>query len=355
MKFVHLQEGLRIFRNARKLKKTGYQHYSGDYKEICWQIINECWNGRFFQTSTGNFAQFWTRDFGWCVDALLKLGYNKEVTKTLTYALRVFSKTGKTTTTITPKGKAYDFPTYSIDTLAYLFHALVVADYDITLHRPFLAKELKRFYQLAIDKETGLVRQDKHFSSMKDYALRKSSCYDNAMAASLQKDAKALGFQTPNYDYTSLLREHFWSGEYFYDDITKQEYVAGDANLFPFWLGVIQDTEMRKQALSSIEQANLDKPFPLKYTTTKTKMIWQEIFVRSYEQDSIWMHMGPLYVQVLKQVDEELALHYKQAYIQLIEKHKNVLEVFDAQGKPFCSPFYQSDAGMLWAANILVL
>ena len=46
---------------------------------------------------------------------------------------------------------------------------------------------------------------------------------------------------------------------------------------------------------------------------------------------------------------------YDTFYKNLIEKHGNFLEVFDANGKPFSTPFYYCDSGMLWAANYLVL
>jgi len=39
----------------------------------------------------------------------------------------------------------------------------------------------------------------------------------------------------------------------------------------------------------------------------------------------------------------------------LIEQHGNFLEVFDSKGKPFSTPFYYCDSGMLWAANYLTL
>ena len=58
---------------------------------------------------------------------------------------------------------------------------------------------------------------------------------------------------------------------------------------------------------------------------------------------------------LIKASDEELAEEYKQKYKANIEKHKNFLEVFDAKGKPFSTPFYYCDRGMLWAANYLTL
>jgi len=154
-----------------------------------------------------------------------------------------------------------------------------------------------------------------------------------------------------------MIKKHFWSGEFFYDDLTRKNYVAGDANLFPFIFGIISDNKMLKSSLNSIIAAGLDKPFPLKYTASrdKVKFIPEEIFMRNYESDSIWMHMGPLYVKLVQQVDTELAKKYQDKYTELIEKHQNYLEVFFPNEKPFSSPLFYCDSGMLWAANYLTL
>jgi hypothetical protein len=98
----YLSQGSRIFLSSfrNRIKPTKYQ---GNAKSICHQIIKDCWNGRFFQTSTTNFPQFWTRDFGWCVESLLQLKYEQEVHQTIRYAINRFKTAGKVTTAITPQ------------------------------------------------------------------------------------------------------------------------------------------------------------------------------------------------------------------------------------------------------------
>jgi hypothetical protein len=78
-------------------------------------------------------------------------------------------------------------------------------------------------------------------------------------------------------------------------------------------------------------------------------------FTKNYEVNSIWMHIGPLYVKLVKKIDKKLAKKYIDSYTKLIEKHKNFLEVFDSKGNIYKTPFYYSDEGMLWAANYLNL
>ncbi len=354
----YLTEGSRIFLTSWK-NRILPKKYEGNAEEICRQIIKDCWNGRYLQTSTGNFAQFWTRDFGLCTKSLIDLHYQKEVHQTLRYALNHFKKQSKITTAITPSGKPFDFPTYAADSLPWIIHSIKVSKFQYYSFKEFLNREINKFYSKVINPHTGLVKPDIHFSSIKDFAVRKSSCYDNCMVALLAKDLKGMKLENPfeKFSYPELIKRHFWNGEYFYDDLTGQKYVAGDANLFPFALGIIANKDMIQSALTKVHEAGLDEPFPLKYTAGREKInfIWQENFLRNYESNALWMHLGPLYVKLLQQIDQEQAKGYKEKYTELIEKHHNFLEVFDTTGKPFHTPFYNCDSGMLWAANYLTL
>jgi hypothetical protein len=354
----YITEGTRIFFSSLK-RRLIKKKYEGDAEQICHQIIKDCWNGRYLQTSTGNFSQFWARDFGWCTASLLKLKYTDEVHQSLRYALNRYKRYRKVTTTITPRGRAYDFPLEAVDSLPWLIHSIKMSKFSYHSHKAFLNRKINRFFKLFIDQHTGLVKPDLHVSSMKDFSVRRSSCYDNCMVAMLARDLGSMKLDNPfiKFDYSSMIKKHFWSGEFFYDDLAKKNYVAGDANIFPYVLGIISDDQMLKSSIKSIMDAGLDKPFPLKYTASrdKIKFVPEEILMRNYESNSIWMHMGPLYVKLVQQVDQELAKEYKQKYTELIEKHKNYLEVFFPNEKPFRSPFFYCDSGMLWAANYLTL
>jgi hypothetical protein len=356
---THLKEGIRIYLTSLKTKRRGFRQYQGSAEEICKQIVHNCWTGRFFQTSTTNFAQFWTRDFNWCCKSLVQLGHQEKVKQTLDYALTIFQKHNQITTTITPSGTPYNVYHYAVDSLPSLINALkTLNDQElINQYKPFLESEITKFFNLVIEKETGLVKR-KNFSSMKDYSKRKSSCYDNCMVAFLANNLKKLNLINPfeKYNYPQLIKQQFWNGQYFYDDLNKQNYVAGDANLFPFALGIFNDQEMLKSCLNHIQKEKLDQPFPLKYTNHRPEhFIWLEFLVRGYEKDTLWQHMAPLYIKLTQITDQEKFDHYHQQMTQLIEKHKNFLEVFHPNGQPFKSPFYHCDQGMLWAANYLTL
>jgi len=362
----YLSQGSRIFLTSWK-NRIMPQEYAGNADQICRKIVRDCWNGQYFQTSTNNFPQFWTRDFGWCTASLIKLGYEAEVKQTLKYALNRFHEADQITTTITPKGKPFDFPTRAVDSIPWLIHSIKLSKLYYGNYRDFINKEIQALFDEVINLETGLVKQNLHVSSMKDFSVRQSSCYDNCMIALLAKDLQGMtGLMNPfkDYDYAKLIVKHFWNGSYFYDDLSKQEYVAGDANIFPFVLGVAGDEDMLRSALNMIQVAGLDKPLPLKYTANRqgVKFIRQEYFLRNYESDTIWTHMGPLYIKLMQRVDKWQADEYVKGYTKLIEKYLSYPEVLvglegdqDVPVKPFKTPFYTCDRGMLWAANYLTL
>lgn len=355
---AHLSEGPRIF--ASSIKNRFFpKKYQGTAKEICEQVVKDCWNGRYFQASTANFAQFWTRDFGWCTKSLLKLGYEKEVHQTIRFALNQFQKGNKIAATLTRSGKPFDFPVPSADSLPYLLHSIKFSKFPYHSYIPFLNQEIKKFFDYFIDKKTGLVKPHLHVSSMKDYAIRKSSCYDNTMVGLLARDLKGMKLFNPfkDFNYSDLLIKHFWNGKFFYDDLNQKDYVAGDANLFLFIFGLVSDKEMINSAVSSIQEAGLDNPFPLKYTNSRKgiNFIWEESLVSGYESDAVWTHMGILFVKLMQEVDKEKAERCKERYARLIERYKGFPEVLAAEGRLYSSPFYYCDRGMLWAANYLTL
>ncbi|MBN1793010.1 hypothetical protein JW826_04985 [Candidatus Woesearchaeota archaeon] len=353
-----------FFRRIRVLF-FGIKRYSGSPESICRQIIESCYDHekRYFRVSAGHFCEFYCRDFGWCAESLVKLGYKKQVISTLAYALSIFEKHGRIEQIISPGGKAFTFPqVYSPDALAFIVRSLKVAG-DKSLverYRFFLEKESLRYFDAVIDKNTGLVRKDCHFSSMKDYSVRSSSCYDNVMTAMLREDLAFLGLANPfkKYDYASLLKKHFWTGSYFLDDLSGGKDVCGGANTLPFWSGIIHDPVMRKSALASVMKEDLNKPFPLKYASSREKahkMIRLEVFAGDYERDAVWAHIGMMFIAVAAKTDKKIAVGYLNAYRKLVLEHKNFLEVFDRRGKPFKTALYYSDESMLWAANYLLL
>ncbi|MBS3138000.1 hypothetical protein J4232_06220 [Candidatus Woesearchaeota archaeon] len=375
-KCLILHEAMKMFLRRQKLRFFKIRQYKGDDEEICRQIVDNCFNGTYFQTSTGHFDVFYMRDFGICCEALLRLGYKEQVEKTLQYALNIYQRENKITTTITRTEKAVDMFYYSPDSLAFLLYCLRVSQlrYFIEVYKPFLNQQIQLFYNTAIDKNNGLVN-NKQYSSMKDHSKVKSSCYNNCMAAMIKQEIelirKELKIELDNpllrYDYPALLKKYFWNGSYFNDGLYDKDYTAGDANVFPFWcriFDITKDAESKKMfssCLAAIQTNGLDKSFPLRYTTEKTKgkyLFLQKLLAPNYEGDTIWMHLGLCYLDVIAEYDKDdkkLLERYLELYKEKIAEDQNFLEVYNVDGKVYKTFLYHADEGMLWAGKYLKL
>lgn len=374
MKMIYLSGYWRMLVRRVRIFFSGIRRYDGDSSSIGRQIIDDCYNGEkdYFMVSSGHYREFYARDFGWCVESLLSLGERDRVLKTLSYVLAVFEKHGRIEQSIDPAGKPFTFPEADFsDALPFIIHALRLskAGKIIKKHGKFLNREIVRYFEGVIDGSTGLVRKDVHISSMKDYALRQSSCYDNSLAGMLANDLSALSSSgVPGaislvnpfrkYDYSDILIRNFWTGEHFLDDLSGSRTICGDANTLPFWTGVIRDKAMLRKAMRSVQNEGLDDPFPLKYTRDRfreQKMISTEFLAGNYERDTIWTHVGLMYIKVVAQVDKDLARRYMVKYEKKMLLHRNFLEVYDRRGRPFQTIAYYTDESMLWVANYLTL
>lgn len=349
---VLVKEGLRIFGHCVRRKLFGPKKYSSNPAIACNQIINDCWNGDFFQASAGHFNEFYSRDIGWASEALIKLGFKNELEQTMVYALDKFEKANNITVAITRNGIPFNFPNVgSIDSIAYVFRTLRL------LNQKDLVKTYKGFLQSQINfvasnfLSNGLIKKDLHLSSMKDYSIRQSSCYDNCFLVDLQKSINFFKLSDPfEKNLCKRVIDEFWSGSFFYDDLSKKDYVAGDANILPFWLGLCNDKNMFDSVVEQFHKFNLDNPFLLKYSNFKQKEIKINFLVPGWEVDSCWFSLGMMYLDCLKR--HNLHDFCLKSSLGLVNKHQNVLEVFDNLGNPYKSLFYLSDEGMLSAAML---
>ena len=364
---IYASEALRMFLRRLRVAFLGVRRYPGSPEAVCRKIILDCYDLKkgYFRVSGshGHFREFYCRDFGWCAESLILLGYRRQVLKTLDYALGIFRRHGRVEQTISPGGRPFTFPNaYSPDALAFLVHSLRLAGDRrlVAKYRGFIEQEARRYLETAVDPVSGLIRKGVQFSSMKDYSVRSSSCYDNVMTAMLKDDLEHLGLANPfrKYDYRKLIMGNFWAGSYFLDDLSGRKAVCADANILPFWSGVIADRQIMSRAIASLAREGLDSPFPAKYTSGRDdsqKMIWQETFAGDYERDAVWAHVGLMHIKVASLADRRLARKYLLGYERRIARHRNFLEVYDRDGRPFRTLLYYSDEGMLWAANFLAL
>jgi hypothetical protein len=356
MDFHTLTEAARILKRSFS---RSFKEYEGSPEDICKQIVADCWNGTYFQTSAGHFSGFYVRDFAWVVDALLHMDYKKEVRQTLEYALEHFQRNGKITTTLTPKGKGVDIHDIGPDSLALLLTSLRAAKARslVKKHKRFLEEEAIRYKRECINPATGLIQRHKYFSSMKDMYKRDSSCYDNWMLAIISRELNYFKLSNPfkDYNYDKLIEKTFWNNNHYWDDMSRTV-ISSDANIVPCFWDLIDDKK-KNTVLSSIRKQGLCRPLPAKYTSqrnTKQELTTLKLVAGNYEGTAIWMHLGVMYLTNLAKTNKPEAKKALKQFHKLIKKYKTFPEVLSEDGKkPFSTPFYFCDEAMIWAANIV--
>lgn len=349
---MSLVDGFRILKKSFSRNRKGWKKYSGTAKEISKNIIDDCWNGEFFQTSTGHFNQFWVRDFSHIAKSLCSLGYESEVRKTLEYSLKVYMKKGRVTSQIQPNSKAVITFGIATDTLPLYLHTfLITKNYDL-IDKSFFEKQIKNF-EKEIIAEDNFVRQDKYLGWMRDHYNTKSSCYSNSMLLMLKNDLDKLKIKHNIKLTKDKFMKEFWNGKYFFHDRRKENRIEGSANTYPFWCGIVKDKKIHKLAMSAIKNEGLDSPWPLKYENkrvVKDELWYLRNIMPNYEGDAIWMHLGICYLDICLKSDLK---KYLNKYEKLIIKHKNFLEVYTSEGKPYKNLIYCTDEGMSWVAGWL--
>ena len=360
--YDHLREGRRMFFRHLRVRGKNFFQFKGNANQIGTQILEHLWNGQYYNTSIGNYPLFYSRDFGMVIQSLLDLGHKERVRKTLDYAMDCYKTYGGIKTYITTFGKPIDFPNvYSPDSVVHMFRSLAILDDKelIAKYKDFLQFELDKFYKIATFQITGEIRRFIHFGGMRDHSKRDGSCYDTVMAAIISREADHLGLNNPlkRFNYAEIIEEQFWNGSFFNDDRSSTTLTA-DANIYPFWYGIFDSKEKIKSAVAAMQEADLDKPFPIKYVTDKKqkgKTISVEILVNNWEAHSIWPMSGLPYIDIVGDVNPEQAKMHLLQYKRLIETHGTFLEVYDNKGKPYKSPVFSTDEGMIWVALYLTL
>jgi hypothetical protein len=370
MKKNLLQKTVLTLSSAFQMLKRAHKPFTkidGDILTIAQKIISDCYKKakinneqfKYFVVSNGHFAQFYCRDFGMCVTSLVKLGYTKECQETLKYALTIFQNTHKITTTIDHNHNPIDYFAPGPDSLAFLLHAIKTCHYNLSdEEREFLNDQICLYYAQFWDMRKNTPKRKTYFSSAKDHYIRDASCYDFTMIAWTSKLAKQLNLHNPfslnEVDFENRLVQLYWNGEYFFDDLTHEEYVASDAQIFPFFCEICTDSKKWHKANKAIINEELNLPFPIQYTAKryKKKERFEAIFAPNYEGNTVWIHIGLCYVIVLAKFDKEQMQNELEKLKNLIYKHKNLLEVFYKNAKPYKTIFYKADENLLWISII---
>ena len=354
---------VRVRRHVR-----GHTRHPGDAGAIIRACIEACWNGGTFTASPGHFDMFWTRDLGFSTPALVRLGEGERVHASLGYALRVWERRrSHVTTTINYGDRPADVFAYGVDSLPLLLAALrtVGATDLIERHRAWLTAEIAAYAARVVDPATGLVRSDRTYSAHRDTVVNRSTAYGNTMVALLAKTLAETGwFESPferwfDGGWDRLLVERFWLGDRF-GDALGEDRTSGEANVWPFYAGVVVDPSMLTAALRHLAANGFCDPYPLRYETARRPEheVW---FTRhalpDYQGSTVWTSLGAIYLQLLRSVDPVAAAREIARYVDWIERDGTYWEVLDGRGRPWVSPrrLFIGEESMLWSAIFLDL
>ncbi len=158
---------------------------------------------------------------------------------------------------------------------------------------------------------TGLVRGDRTYSAHRDTVVNRSTAYGNTMVALLAKTIAETGwFESPferrfEGGWGRLLVERFWLGDRFRDALGDDR-TSGEANVWPFYAGVVADPVMLAAALGHLEANGFCDPYPLRYETARRPEheVWFTRHVLpDYQGSTVWTSLGAIYLQLLRAVD----------------------------------------------------
>jgi len=344
----------------------GHTRHPGDAAAIVRACIEACWNGTTFTASPGHFDMFWTRDLAFSAPSLVRVGEGERVRTSLAYALDVWTRRrSHITTTINYFDRPADVFEYGVDSLPLLLAALRVAGATdlVERHRAWLAAEIAQYDARVVDPTTGLVRADRTYSAHRDTVVNRSNAYGNTMVALLAKTIAETGwFDSPferhfRGDHGRLLRAWFWVGGQFRDAL-GDDATSGEANVWPFYAGVVSNASMVASALAHLEASGLCDPYPLRYETVRRpeREVWFTRHVLpDYQGSTVWTSLGAIYLQLLGAVDPAKAAIETARYAGWIERDGTFWEVLDADGRCWVSPrqLFIGEESMLWSAIFL--
>jgi len=289
---------------------------------------------------------------------------------TYRFAFGHYERIGRFAVTLTPSGRPFDFPwgCYAPDGFALFAHGLAALEDGelVRRHRGWLERETRRFLEIVIDPKTGFVRRGVHFSEARDYSRRDSSCYSNVMCHVLSLALDRLGLPNPlsRYDYATLIPDAFLRAGRFLDDARGPGTLSGDANILPFWSGLLGHGEdaraLFERIVAQMDADGFNTPLPSRYGVSDASPGDGAILLdrlNPWQRDAVWPCLGLHLAEALRdyglrsRLSEALA-----AFRRLVELHRCFPEVVDARsGDLFRSSVYCSEDSMIWAANLLRL
>lgn len=356
---AYVTSAVRIARRGRR----GQRRFPGDARAIARAGVEASWAVDHFNASGGHFRQFWTRDLCFSADPLVRTGYGDRLRGSLAWAMEVWARRGRVTTTIFPGRLPRDVYTLGIDSLPLLLHALRASGAAdlVERHAGWLGPEIGRYVAEVLDPATGRVRDDRRFSGHRDTVVTSSNAYANTMLTLLDTVVRDTGwFPSPVPDGAAeRFVSAFWRDGHIVETAGGSG-VTGDGSIFPFWLGVVPDEAGLASALAACRAAGLATPVPLRYVARPDPAHEdpvQHLFVPDYQGTAIWTSLGSIYLQLLDRIDPLAAERPIADYVALVERDGTVWEVLDDDLRPYVGRrgLFRADEAMLWGVILLDL
>ena len=315
--------------------------------------------------------------------------------QTVAYALGVFSRQTRLTTTIVPTSRygatCVNLYTYPSDTLFGMLYALAVLRnketaqpyrYAPPLHRlnsrtasklllkeyrDVLATHYERYRETVFDAGEMSIKTSIHLSGAKDITRRTCSFYDNVIFWKTTELAMSLKLIDKDKDFLRQLKarilETFWldAEGYFLEDLDpvsiRHRYYSSDW-LIALATGFLDPADPGERSyftrsIDYIQRSGVDQPFGLRYHNDRRahrQFLPVRLAVASYGGDAIWSFWGMEYIKVLlalhretgntrylKAADEQIG-----AYQRAIVRDRGFPEVYDGEGRLLQTPLYRS-------------
>lgn len=323
--------------------------------------------------------------------------YNRQTVylQTVAFALGVFQKNPKLTTTIVSMGPysatCINFYAYPSDSLFGILYALAAlkgvesatpqkygakkhaldtkqaADTLIKSYKSTLDELYRGYREYVFDESELLIKRDVHLSGAKDITRRYSAFYDNVVFWKSTQLAMKLGIIPKDTKFLDRLKKRildtFWLEDmgYFLEDLSKEgvanKYYSSDW-LIVLSTGFLEITNAKERiyyerAINHIQKNKIDQPFALKYqsdTRAHRQFFVVRMAVASYGGDAIWSFWGMEYIKALCLLGNQTgakkyfnnAKYHLDAYASNMLRDGGFPETYDAKGNLLKTPLYQS-------------
>ena len=342
------------FLDSQRLRLGGIPALPGETpRDIAAEVLRRNARGVLW-AGTGHFRFMWPSDFGKALRGALQVLPRAYLRGLIAYMARESARLGRVPSCFTPR-RGFDMPYYRADNLPWLAYS--IDEFVRTTGDASLAEEVRPALQGLLDAyEAELLGGGLLPLSMTgdwvDTILRPSSTYNNLCALMLLLRCPALGLRTraDPARFKEALWKDRWRGDHF-TDFAGTEAEGVDAGVVALYLDLL-DGPSRGRLADRLEASDLVRPFPIRVHAGDYDLALMPFFTRLSPRyhSLIWIHLGMMYLNGLRRAGRDAAAH-KSTIEGLILRSRNVLEVYDREGRPYSTFWHSTESGLSMAAG----